>query len=50
MEYKKYPNHLTHFDKNHKDYVYSERDEFTEKEIREEHNKLIDDLKRDLAI
>lgn len=48
LEYKKYPNHLTHFDKTSKDYVASERDDYTAKLVTEEHNKWIDDLKRDL--
>lgn len=49
LEYKKYPDHLTHFDKKHKDYAPSERDEFNENHVRTEHNKWIDDIKRDLV-
>lgn len=49
MEYKKYPNHLTHFDKKHKDYIPSERDDKTAQLVTEEHNKWIDDIKRDLT-
>jgi len=42
LEYKKYPNHLTHFDKSHKDYIPSERDDLMAETVTNEHNYWID--------
>jgi len=50
LEYKKYPDHLSHFDPKSKDYVESERDDKTAKVTTESYNKIIDSLKADLKM
>lgn len=48
MEYKSYPKEIGHWNPDSKDYVPSHREEKRLKDSIRDHNKIIDDFKRDL--
>lgn len=48
MEYRAYPTHISHNNPSHKDYVYSERDQYKQNVLVDEYNATIKTLKNDL--
>lgn len=50
LEYKKYPDHLSHYNRDSKDYIKSYRDEFKAQNKVSSYNYYVDRLKSDLKM
>lgn len=50
LEYKQYPDHLSHYNRDSKDYIKSYRDEFRAQNKVSSHNYYVDRLKSDLKM